>query len=554
MKTILRMVMLPVFLFFFFFLSATAEITPLTNTAIGDSNLKFNWLGYAVQQANAIIDPNCRDDVYNWLGRAQAKAGDIEGANASASAISNLQNRIYVHIATATTAYKNGNVSGYKTSMEQAKSAALLKRRVESAIFANSAMITAYLDCQDVDGAKSYAETLRDNPEAPKGYHDVQLAYRAIATHLALNGNMEDADFIVDTHIQASGKDWALVEMAETCIREGNLGAAEQIAVRLTGPELKDRVKEKLGAAFAESGDTEKARSIAETISDLTRRSSVIAAIAKYQVKSGDIDLGEKTAMDITDRDHKIAVYTRIAEKRAELGEIDSAVETVEMMAKMIENAPRAPDVSKFGVFDDSFKRGAVQTVYLGAAKTSARNGDAESYNKFIAKAIEGVKEINDTPVWKDAVFIRIVDAQLEAGDIEGAKKTINEMKEEYNRSSGLYNIVIAQLKKGDIEGAVTTSKDIADTMNKSFAYGEIASAFVKRGELIEAQKVLLGLGNSSREAQAYHWTAMTFVEAGHMEELAKWLNDIPTPQARVYACIGAVNGIMKLADSKPSR
>jgi hypothetical protein len=124
---------------------------------------------------------------------------------------------------------------------------------------------------------------------------------------------------------------------------------------------------------------------VVEMMTDPTLKSSVITAIAKYQITSGDIELGEKTANDITYRDHKIALYTLIAEKQADAGKIDSAVATVEMMAKMIGDTPMEPDKSKFGTFDDSFKKGVVETVYLCAAKASARKGDIENYNKYIA-------------------------------------------------------------------------------------------------------------------------------------------------------------------------
>ncbi|MBN2455267.1 MAG: hypothetical protein JXB29_01815, partial [Sedimentisphaerales bacterium] len=535
------------------FFPAIAKTTPQANVAVGNFDSISWWLGYAVQQADIITDPNCKDDVYGLLGRMQAMAGDVDGANASASAISNRRGRIYVHIAAAKISYKKGNISGYKKSMEQAKSAALSKGSVESQIFMNSNMIIAYLDCNDVNGATSYTETLRDNPEVQKGYHDVQLAYRKIAAYLACNGNVKDANFVVNNNIKPSGKDAALVEIAETCVRKGNIAVAEQFVERITRVDYRDRVYEKIGSALAESGDIKKAYAVAEKITDFTHKSFVISAIAKYQITSGDIDLGKKTAKDITYRDHKIAVYTLIAEKQAEAGKIDSAVATIEMMAKMIDDIPVAADKSKFGTFDDSFKKGLVETVYLCVAKASAQTGDVENYNKYITKATEGVKEINDVPVWKGTIFIGIVDAQLEANDIEGAKKTVKEIKEEHNRSWALFNVVKTQLEKGDIEGAVTTSKEIMDTMNKSFACGEIASAFVKKGELTEAKKVLLCLGNSSREAEAYRRTATAFVETGHVEELANWLNEIPSPQARVYACTGAVDGIMKHRKNRPN-
>ena len=378
------------------------------------------------------------------------------------------------------------------------------------------------------------------------------MAYRKIAAYFAWNGKIKDADFVVDNNITASEKDVALVEIAETCVRKDNIAIAEQFVERITNVGYKDRVYEKIGIALAGTGDIKKARAVAEIITNSTYKSSVIAAIAKYQIASGDIDLGKKTAGDITYRDHKIAVYTLIAEKQADAGKIDSAVATIEMMTKMINDTPMAADKSKFGTFDDSFKRGLVQTVYLHAAKASARTGDVNNYNKYITKATDGVKEINDVPIWKGTVFMKIVETQLEAGDIEGAKKTAKEISDKLNLSWALYNIVKTQLEKDDIVGAVTISQEITDTMNKSFASGEIASTFVKKGKIADARKILLNMGNSSWEAQAYRRTAKVFVETGHAEELANWLNEIPSPQARVYVCVGAVDGIMKLAQNKP--
>ncbi|MFA6185636.1 MAG: hypothetical protein WC770_00265 [Phycisphaerae bacterium] len=534
------------------FCPAIAETISQTNAAAGNFDSISWWLGYAVKQADIVTDPNNKDEAYSCLSRIQAIAGDANGAITSASAISKRESRIYAHIAAAKTSYKQGNVSGYQKNMEQAKSAALAKGSVESQIFMNGNMIITYLDCNDVNGAKSYTEALKGNTEMHKGYNGVELAYREIAAYLAWNGNIKDTNLIVSNNIEPSGKDAALIEVAETCVRKGNIAVAEQFAEDINRVGYKDRVREKIGVALADKGDIKKAQTVAEIIKNPTQKSSVIAVIAKYQINSGDIDLGKKTAEDITYRDHKIAVYTLIAEKQAEAGEIESATATIEMMSKMIDDTPMTADRSKFGVFDDSFKKGTVQTVYLSAAKASARTGDVNNYNKYITKAIDGVKEINDMPVWKGVVFTKIVDAQLEAGDIEGAKKIVKEIKEDINRTWALFNIVKTQLKKDDIEGAVTTSRQITDTMNKSFACGEIASAFVKKGQIAEAKKILLNMGNSSWEAQAYRRAATVFVETGHTEELANWLNEMPSPQARVYACIGAVDGIMELAKNKP--
>jgi thioredoxin-like negative regulator of GroEL len=504
------------------------------------------WLGCAVKQAADITDPNDKDDIYGHLGRAQALAGDVNGANVSASAISNLSKRVYVYIFAAKTFYKQGNQPGYNKSTEQAKLAALSENKIESQIFINGSMVSAYLDCNDVNGAKSYTESVKVDSEK-------QRAYRTIAAHLACKGNIENADAIVNDIIKESGKEGALLEIAETCVRGGNLAVAEQIAQRITRAEFKDRVYGKIGVAFAESGNLEKARAASVIISDPKQKSSVIAAIAKYQITAGDINLGEKTTQEITYRDNKIAVYTLIAEKQADTGKIDSAVATIEMMGKMIDDTPMAADKSKFGTFDDSFKKGAMETVYLRIANSLAKKGDINGYNRYVAKAIEGVKEMNDIPVWKGAVFVKIVESQLEAGDIEGAKTTVKEINDELNHSWALYNIVKTQLDKDDIAGAMATYREITSAMNKSFACGQIASALVKKGKMPEAKQILLTLGTSAIEAEAYRGTARVFVEMGYTKELANWLDEIPTPQAKVCACIGAVDGIMKTEKSKLS-
>ena len=141
MKKIFQFVVLLASLILVTIFSAIAKTTPHTNVAVGNINSISWWLGYAVQQADTITDLNCKDEIYGHLGRTQALAGDIDGANASASAISNRGKSVYIHIAAAKTSFKKGNIPGYKKSMEQARSAALAIESVASQIFMNSNMM-----------------------------------------------------------------------------------------------------------------------------------------------------------------------------------------------------------------------------------------------------------------------------------------------------------------------------------------------------------------------------------------------------------------------------
>jgi tetratricopeptide (TPR) repeat protein len=545
-KNLLKSAAFLIFLFLVTAFSAFAETASQTNVAQNNYDSTSFWLGYAVRQARTITDPNTKDKIYANLSRGQALAGDINAANVSASAILDTSKRAYAHISAAKTSYKQENIPGYKKSIELAKLAALSEKSIEHQIFVNGNMISTFLDCNDVNGAKSYAESIKDNSEK-------QRAYRAIAAHLARYGDIENADSIINEIIGESGKEGTLLEIAETCVRSGNLAVAEKMAGRLNRTELKDRVNEKLGIACAETGNIEKAGAIVKVIGDQKLKSSVIAAIAKCQVKSGDINLGKKTADEITYRDFKIAVYTLIAEKQADAGNIDSAVATIETIGKIIDDAPLPADESKFGRFDDSFKKGGSGIIYLRVANALAKKGDTEGYQKYIAKAVNGVKDINVVPnVWKGVVFIRIIDAQLEVNDITGAKKTTKEIDDEYNHSWGLYNIIEAQLKINDIDGAITTYREIKNPENKSFACGSIGSAFVKKGNIDKAMQILSDLGDSRVETGIYTQTAGVFMETQHSKELAGWLEKMPSPQAKVAACIGAVNGILKGKNKHP--
>jgi len=536
MRSIFQIAGLPLLLILIIFSSAVALTVSEPNDNL---NSPTWWLSYAVQQADDIKVPDCKDDALGYLGRAQALAGDVDGAISSASAISQLNKRIYVYSYAAKTFYKQGNTSGYKKSIEHARLAALSDMRIETRIFMNSKVVRTYLDCNDVDGARSFTAALKNSSQ------ELQ-ANKKIAAYLACNNDIGNTDAILNSITSKGRKETTLVEIAETCVRKGKLSIAEQMAVRLEGSKYKDRVYDKLGVAFAKKGEIKKARSIAEIISDSMHKSSVIAAIAKYQITTGDIDTGKKTALEISYRDHKTSVYSLIAQKQADAGEIDSAVLTIKTMVKMIENIPMSADVSKFGKFDDSVKKGAVEMVYLRVAKNLAEKNDIKGYNKYISKAIASVKTINVIPVWKGMIFGTIIELQLETGDIEGAKKTAKEINDELTFSYSLYNIVNAQIKKDDFAGAMATYRKITHTTNKSFACTEIACAFVKKNEIAKAKQILSSLGDSSKEAAAYRETAKAFVEMGKTKELANWLSKISTPQARVYACIGAVDGMRK--------
>ena len=534
MKNIIGIMLLAFYLFLVIFTPTVAQASPKSNNNYDSISW---WLDYAVKQVDTITAPDCKDAVYGHLGRAQALAGDVDGANASAAAISTLNTRIYIYNYAAKTFYSQGNMPGYKKSIEQAKSAALSVVHIEHQIFMNSNVIRTYLECKDVDGAKSFTASINNRSQKVQ-------AYKKIAAYFACNNDIENTDAILEKIENPAAKETALVEITETCVRKENLPIAEQMAKRLDGSKYKSRVYAKLGIAFVKNGEIKKARATAEIITDPIHKSSVIAEVAKYHIISGDLKLGKKIAMDISYRDHKTSVYSLIAEKQVDAGEIDSTLLTIKTMVKMIKDIPMPADESKFGKFDDSFKKSAVEMVYLRVAMNLAKKNDIEGYNKYIAKAIASVKQIDIMPLWKGVLFVNIIVVQLEASDVNGAKQTAKEISNEMDFSYALYNIVNAQLENDDTVGAVATYREMTHASSKSSACGLIASAFIKKDDIAKAKQMLSSSGNSSREAMAYRDAAKVFVEMGKTKELANWLNEIPTPQARVLACLGAIDGI----------
>jgi tetratricopeptide (TPR) repeat protein len=104
--------------------------------------------------------------------------------------------------------------------------------------------------------------------------------------------------------------------------------------------------------------------------------------------------------------------------------------------------------------------------------------------------ALTSVEKIGD-PHDRTAAFTKIAYDQAEAGDVEGAKKTIAQalatletIKDSYDRANALRNIAWTQIEAGDVEGAKETiaqalsaAEKIKDATFRKKAFASITKA-----------------------------------------------------------------------------
>jgi tetratricopeptide (TPR) repeat protein len=138
-------------------------------------------------------------------------------------------------------------------------------------------------------------------------------------------------------------------------------------------------------------------------------------------------------------------------------------------------------------------------------AKAQAQAGDIEEAKKT-AEEVDGV--------YKSSALSQIAAAQAQAGDIEEAKKTAEEVDGVY-KSSALSQIAAAQAQAGDIEGAKKTAEEIGGYWGKPSALIEIAAAQAQAGDIEGAKKTAEEITRSDRKSSALTEIAAAQAQAG---------------------------------------
>lgn len=498
------------------------------------------WLRQrAIQEAQHITNQKMRDEAYKNIARALGWSGDYESVSQCINKISNQEDKKSAYGVLAYDCHKAGNMGCYESNMQLVRSLSINGK------YPYYSLILDYLQYNDVKGAKSYAESIVNHQERNSVYY-------TIAIHLAENGDLQAAEEILTGKIPEYSRDSALGKIA-VATAKNNIDKGLEIVGRILQAKEKNAALSGIGVIQAEKGNFTGAWNIANQIENQEQKTAVIAAVAEKQVKEGNFASAESTIDKASILDAKIAVELSIAEAQISAGALNAALSRIKVIESLIEKSPSPAYKSKFGMFDDTAKLARVRSLHSKIAEQLAKRGDMDGYRKHIKTAQEALTSIKpEAAIMQAFIVMDIVRVQLDAGDISGAKATITMPGiDEGSREMAVTEIISKQLSLGDVSGAITTVKTVKD---RAYAYGAISAKLVESGKMTEALELLAAVDYKNDEADASFLFAQAAGLLGKLHrhaELIKWVTMLPTPEARVYAFLGAAQGIEAAAKTQ---
>lgn len=234
-----------------------------------------------------------------------------------------------------------------------------------------------------------------------------------------------------------------------------DLGLAES---KIPGREL--RAIAWFGAYLAASPDTPNAAEVKEQIDVLDVKSQSNIArllntlqdmahankhrlpwVAGWWAESGDMTAALKIVNSLEDQYPKNSGYLYIVLGQARAGDVAGAQESADLIGNQI------------------FKTGARGAI----AVEQIREGDVAGAEKTFASALITANNIRDEVVndfqyhYRDEALMYLAQVQAKVGDIKGAQKTVELVRNEYYMGEARLAIVTAQRTAGDLAGAQKT-------------------------------------------------------------------------------------------------
>jgi len=341
-----------------------------------------------------------------------------------------------------------------------------------------------------LDRAMEYAQTIADKREH-------SLAVVNIASFQAytgdINGATQTLKLVDDEESRGEILQWIVGAQAKS----GDFDAAKKTLSLIKRQREKEGARQSIAAELARHGKLQEALFEAGSLKNGYSRSDALTDIAVQLLKSGDVSNSKKVFEDAVLVAHdqnsmgsqqfmfieadKIA---RIAEARAKAGDSSGAIEDLRRLHEEIEKATDLNDK-------------ATALEFLGCAQAGAGDipgaiATAEEAGLYPSRGINDVFPCNPTSLRN-----RIVDAQIQAHDLSGAKLTLKKITDPGSRIFALCSISVAQFHSGEVdeankmlEEAVQTVRKIEIEWARPATTAEIGVARAAIGEMGAAQSL----------------------------------------------------------------
>ncbi|WP_332776321.1 hypothetical protein [Polaromonas sp.] len=337
------------------------------------------------------------------------------------------------------------------------------------------------LEVRNQSNTSRLIQTLQDSP-----YKDFQ----AVAKLWADSGDIATALKTASLAGEVYGGS-AQGYIAAVQAKAGDTAGALKTAGIVVRPDYRSDAFLGIAAIQIERGDLSSAetsialaRSAADQIPGGQTKWGKLQAIAKLQIEAGKMDAAQatlRTALTAVDlivipaESERKDVYllarvqgqASIASSQIEAGDIAGAKQSLALAFKNSE------------LVGDPYERsrdqgGNIFDYYIKAGDT----GNAIRTLKAYQKSVDLITDANRKRLFTtsdDRRHEKLAYAQVKAGDINGALKTVNEIVGD--KTSALRDIISAQVKAGDYRGAVKTNGEVRDDDKRSYNLYEIAKA-----------------------------------------------------------------------------
>jgi len=275
--------------------------------------------------------------------------------------------------------------------------------------------------------------------------------------------------------------------------------AARAQAAKREIRKAQDEGERKLALALANAGHIHEAVETAAALKPRVVKASLLAKIAEIQAKSGDVFGARQTATILRSEEDKSRALAVVTQVQADSGDILGAFET----AALIRGTGRAH---------------ALRVIADVQSKTGDRKRALETWGKAAEAAIRD---------WDFGELTEILESQIEAGDLDGAKRSAAAIP--HNSFAQMW-LSSAQAQTGDIHGALKRISAIHDPRFKGLGLRNVALVQAKTGNVTSALETAATIEEANVRYEALGWIAHVRAEDGDVRgaiEIATRIEDV---------------------------
>jgi hypothetical protein len=249
-----------------------------------------------------------------------------------------------------------------------------------------------------------------------------------------LTAALAAANAVVDVALKGEALRRVVFAQAKT----GDIVGAEQTTKSLTDPSMVGMARGAIAEAHARGGDVKTALSLASAEPDARVKSSIYDRLIAFHVEKRDLAAAKALRPKITDAFLAAHADRRMAVAQAEAGDPAAARVAIVLM-----EGP--PDVK-------------VQ-AYVGVAKVLLKAKNQAGANEWIALAAKAAAQVPD--YLRPMSLAEIAGAQALAGDVKTALAAADRLSDPAAKALVFSHVAEAQIEAGDIAGAKATAKPL---------------------------------------------------------------------------------------------